>query len=662
MIPQETIAKILDAANVVEVINDFVPLKRSGTTYKACCPFHNEKTPSFYVSPSKGIWHCFGCNRGGTAVSFVMEYEKIGYPEAVRYLGKKYGIEVPDKEESPEEAAARQQNENLYVVTQFAQQFFADSLKTEEGRSIARAYFHSRGLEDATIEKYGLGWAPSDRRSMVTLAREKGYKDDYLVETGLAYKNENGSLSDRFYNRVVFPFHGVSGRVIAFGARKLDAATKGVEQKYVNSKESAIYDKSQSLYGIYFAKSEIARQDNCYLVEGYLDVLSMHQLGITNMVASSGTSLTEGQVRIIGKFTRNVTIMYDGDSAGRHATLRAIDLILAKDMNPKVVLLPPEDDPDSFARKHNLEEVREYFAANSQDPIAFKIAQLMGEAGNDPLAKAQAINSVADSIAAIPDAVKRATYIQAAAEMLRLDAEVISQRISKTREKIQDEERRSWEREQRRRDASAAESLPETPVWYSQKTVSEKPSGPKLEDPFLGTAESDILAFVLRSGTDKMLFGKDSDYYDPEQAPAVADFIRDTLEANGLVFVNTLYKKTYDAYFAIYDSDATLTQDDILKKMMDGEDREIADLTTSLTMNKYRLTVKGLEAALTNDNTRLVTFVPKSLLIYQSRVVQSEIRKLGDRLSCGEDPMTILPKIDELTMLRKNIDERVRHE
>ena len=319
MIPHETVDRILDAAQIADVVGDFVTLKRRGANFTACCPFHNEKTPSFYVSPSKGIYKCFGCGKSGTAVGFVMEHERLSYAEALKYLAKKYNIEVVEKEVSAEELALRQRNESLLLVSEFAGKFFQDSLSTEDGRTIGYAYFRSRGLEDETIRKYGLGWAPRNRTSLSEAARAAGYKEEFLIETGLSIKYDDGRLVDRFHDRVIFPIHSVSGRVIAFGGRTL--RTDKTVAKYVNSPETEIYVKSRSLYGLYFAKSEISRLDRCILVEGYLDVLSMHQLGITNVVASSGTSLTVEQIRLIRKFTDNITIIYDGDGAGIKAEI-----------------------------------------------------------------------------------------------------------------------------------------------------------------------------------------------------------------------------------------------------------------------------------------------------------------------------------------------------
>ena len=340
-------------------------LKRQGGSYWACCPFHNEKTPSFHVVPSRGIYKCFGCGKAGSAVGFLMEYERLSYSEALRYLANKYHIEIQEKEETAEEIAARQRNESLLAVSDFAFHFYKDQLKTTEGRSVGYQYFRSRGLEDETIEKYGLGWAPKGKSAFTEAAREAGYKAEYLTETGLCSEWDDGSLHDRFYDRVMFPIHSVSGRVIAFGGRTL-LSDKSVA-KYVNSKESEIYVKSRSLYGIYFAKNEIAKRDRVYLVEGYLDVLSFHQLGLLNTVASSGTSLTVEQIRLMKRFSENVTIMYDGDPAGIHAALRGIDMVLKEGMNVKVVLFTDGDDPDSFSRKHTLEEVETFIARNEQD-------------------------------------------------------------------------------------------------------------------------------------------------------------------------------------------------------------------------------------------------------------------------------------------------------
>ena len=427
MIPRETVDRIIDAARIEDVVGDFVSLKRRGANFVACCPFHNEKTPSFYVSPAKGIFKCFGCGKVGTAVGFVMEHENLSYVDALRYLAKKYGIEIVEKEVSAEELALRQRNESLMLVSEFAAGFFKEALHGKEGRAIGYEYFKSRGLEDATIDKFSLGWAPLSRHALSDAARAAGYKEEFLVDTGLCVKRDDGRLTDRFYDRVIFPIYSVSGRPIAFGGRTLK--TDKTIAKYVNSPETDIYVKSKSLYGISFARNEIARQDRCYLVEGYLDVISMHQLGITNVVASSGTSLTVEQVRLIRRFTENVTIIYDGDPAGIHAALRGIGLVLKEGLNVRIVLLPDGDDPDSFSRKHTLAEVEDFISTHEQDFIEFKTDILLGEAGTDPLKKANLINDVADTVALIPDAVKRSVYVDVCSAKFRIEPQILFERM-----------------------------------------------------------------------------------------------------------------------------------------------------------------------------------------------------------------------------------------
>lgn len=660
MIPHETVTKILDAAEIVDVVGDFVTLKRRGLNYVACCPFHSEKTPSFSVSPSKGIYKCFGCGKSGTAVGFVMEHESLSYGEALKYLANKYHIEVVEKEETAEDIAARQRNESLLLVSEYAQKYFQSALDTEEGLTVGRAYFRSRGLEDATIARYGLGWAPSDRRKFVADLQEKGFKDEYVVATGLANRYDDGRLVTPFFDRVVFPIHSVSGRVIAFGARTL-RSDKTVA-KYVNSKETEIYVKSKSLYGIWFAKNEMARQDKCYLVEGYLDVLSMHQLGITNTVASSGTSLTVEQVRLIKKFTENVTIMYDGDSAGIHAALRGIGLVLREGMHVKVVLLPDGDDPDSFARKHTQEAVRAFIAAHEQDFIAFKTDLLLGEAGDDPFKRTELINDIADTIALMPDPVSRTVYAQETARKFDLDSQILFDRIRRTREKMLADERSAVERERRRQETATAPGedisagghetgMPEEPVPTVEETVYENRA--------LAPSEQELLWFILTEGASPMEFESDSEYYDPEGCCTVADFIRDNLDADGFAFVNSVLRKTYDAYFAVYDTRPELDQDAIVKVLMDGEDRTVAELAAQLTEERYRLSVKNYQAALTATSTMLVMRVPRSIRVYQEKRLAVQLREIEAELKTAADDvdrqLDLMGRMQEIMALRTRV-------
>ena len=698
MIPQDTVDKILDSAQIVDVISDFVSLKRRGANYIACCPFHNEKTPSFYVSPAKGIYKCFGCGKSGTAVGFVMEHESMTYVEALKYLARKYGIEVKEKEDSPEEIAARQRNESLLLVMDYTEQFFKDSLKTQEGRSIGYAYFRSRGLEDATIEKYGLGWSPKSGHALAEAALAKGYKEEFLTATGVCIKRNDGSLIDKFYDRAMFPIHSVSGRVIAFGGRTLRSDYKTANiGKYVNSPETEIYDKSRSLYGIYFAKSEISKLDKCYLVEGYLDVLSMHQLGITNVVASSGTSLTVPQIRLIKKFTDNVTIMYDGDAAGIHAALRGIGLILKEGLNVRVVLLPDGDDPDSYSQKHNLEEVQAFLQANEQDFIEYKTDLLLGQSGNDPLKKAELINDIADTIALIPDQIKRAVYVQSAAVKFGINEDALYARILNTRQKMIDDERKEAERERMREERQAranagpqsagansgGQSVPlpedygepagdgymdgqmepvDVPVPADTAPARANAGGVYLENPVMAPVERDLLKFILVSGLDTMDFESDSEFYDSEKTTA-ADFIRDAIEEHP--FSNSLYARTFDEYFKLYDADATLGQDDIIRSLMNSPDREMASLVGDLVEEKYRLTVKNFSDAMTSPSSFLVIQVPKAIMVYNSKIVRSQELALAARLKelgrMEKTPETmaeeaeILVKFQKVAELRKKI-------
>ena len=617
MIPRETVDTILETAKVEEVVGEFVSLKRRGSSYVACCPFHNEKTPSFHVTPSRGIYKCFGCGKAGTAVGFLMDYERLTYPEALRYLAKKYNIEVKEQEETADQIAARQRNESLLAATEFAGKFFREQLLQGEGRAIGYQYFRSRGLLDETIEKWGLGWAPRDKESFTTAARAAGYKDEYLEETGLCSKWESdGSLHDRFYERVIFPVHSVSGRIIAFGGRTLLKEKSDKIAKYVNSKESEIYVKSRSLYGIYFAKTSISKEDRCYLMEGYLDVLSMHQAGITNCVASSGTSLTEEQIRIIRRFTNNVTIMYDGDSAGLHAAIRAIDMILKEGMNPRVVFLPDGDDPDSYSRKHTLEEIKEFIADNEKDGVAFKTDLRLSEAGDDPLRRANLINEIADTVALIPDTITRQVYIDTVAKKFGIEVDIIRERVSKTR-----------------REAKPREELrPREEVREPVKP--ELPQGAIPEVSVTERSERDLMEFILDYGRDLLHFESDSDFYNPDGEQTVAEFIDDALAADEVVFENPVYARAYDAYFTLYDKG--LEQDTIVKSMMDGEDREVADVTARLTTEEYELSVKNYRDALTTHDSWLVTFVPKAILAYHYDRVCLMEKKLSKELESAD--------------------------
>ena len=686
MIPQETVDRILDLASIEDVVGDFVTLKRAGSSYKACCPFHNEKTPSFVVTPSKGIYKCFGCGKSGTAVGFVMEHESMTYVEALRYLAKKYNVEIIETEESAEEIAKRQRGESLLLVSEFAGKFFVDSMKTQEGQVIGYQYFRSRGLTDETIRKYGLGWAPAQSRTaFADVARAAGYKEEYLLDTGLCKQYDDGRVVDTFHDRVMFPIHSISGRIIAFGGRTLKS-DKNIP-KYVNSKETEIYVKSKSLYGIYFAKNEMSRQDKCILVEGYLDVLSMHQLGITNVVASSGTSLTVEQIRLIRKFTENVTIIYDGDRAGIKAALRGTDLVLKEGMNVKIVLLPDGQDPDDFAKKHTLEQVRDYIERNEQDFIGFKTDLLLGEAGNDPIKRAKLINEIADTVAIIPDAIVRSVYVQSVAAKFEIDEHILSSRINKTRTAILEAEKKQREREANKRQAAEGqqhrpyvqqqghvvdtqdygpdmppppmmddmyipgEPMDMPPVGPVSQIVPQAPSGPIVIDcPYLAACEVELLMFVLEYGCSELLFEQTSKYY-TEQPMTVADFIDATLADSELDFRNSSYYKVYETYFTMYQEG--LTQQQIQQRLLNSMDEEIAAVAKDILIEKYEITVKTYLQSMTAAATMLVMYVPKSLLVYQAKRVEMDVKEKMEEVQRTQDPERQMELLTEITALNK---------
>jgi len=658
MIPKETVDLILDTARIEEVVGDFVTLKRRGSSFVACCPFHNEKTPSFHVTPSRGIYKCFGCGKAGSAVGFVMEYEHLTYPEALRYLAKKYNIEIKEEEETAEQIAARQRSESLLAVSEFARKFFCDQLQDGEGRAVGYRYYRGRNIEDGTIEQWSLGWAPSGKTTLVDAARAAGYKDEFLVAAGLAIRQEDGKLVDKFRERVMFPIHSVSGRVIAFSGRTLKADNPA---KYVNSPETEIYIKSRNLLGIYFAKSQIAREDRCILVEGNVDVVMMHQMGITNVVASCGTSLTEEQVRLIGKFTQNITIMYDGDKAGLHAAVRAISLILKEGMNPKVVFLPDGDDPDSFSQKHTLEEIKEFIADHEQDGIAFKTDLLLKDAGDDPLKKANLINEIADTVADIPDAIKRQVYIGTVAKRFGIEEDIIQERVRKTRENVQHHTARESAFSLAKNKADARENALSPAVDESLDASAASGNSPATavtkEEKILEPSEKELLSFILRYGRTELQFETDSEFYDPEGQQTVAEFIDSALACDDVHFANPAYEAAYQSYFVLYDQG--LDQDAIVLALLNGEDRTVAHVAAELSTEKYELTVHNFSDALTTTDSWLVTYVPRAILVYHDKRIaaqQAEIsRKLREPAS-AQEMIVLMQKLGKLTEIKKSIN------
>ncbi len=557
MIDQETVSRIFDTANILEVVQDFVSLKKRGANYIGCCPFHNEKTPSFYVSPTKNIYKCFGCGKGGNSVNFVMEHEQMSYIEALKYLAQKYHIEVKETELTAEQQERHDDRESMLVLNEFAKNTFIRNMtETDEGRAIGYKYFKERGFNEETIKTFELGFSLSDRKAFTDYALKSGYQQKYLVSTGLSILHDDGYIFDRFSNRVMFPIHSVSGKVIGFGGRVLDARTKGVSIKYMNSPQSEIYDKSRSLYGIYQAKPAIARNDKCFLVEGYTDVLSMHQSGITNVVASNGTALTTEQIRLIKKFTNNVTVLYDGDAAGIHAALRGIDMILAEGMNVKVLLLPDGEDPDSFARNHSSSELETFIGANETDFVLFKTRLLLGDAGNDPIKKAELINDIVASIAAISDDIKRLLYVKECAKLMDIEEAVLKDATEKKINKItyQQLEAAQKERERERRQKEMAAQTPtQQPQTPEQRPIlNEETARNKRFCEF----ESGLLKCLIRFGNN-VLFEVEKENT-PIENVTVSRYILNDLKISEIAFRNVNCRKMLDIYISAIGHGGTL--------------------------------------------------------------------------------------------------------
>lgn len=482
----------MDTATIESVVSEYVTLRRAGANLKGLCPFHDDKTPSFMVSPAKGICKCFACGEGGNAVQFVMKIEQVGYVEALKILGKKYGIEVEEKELSPEQRQSQNEREAMFAVNDWASNYFNNLLNNNiDGRTIGLAYFRSRGFRDDIISKFRLGFALDSWDALYKEGISKGYKEEYLVKTGLCFKRDNGQVTDKYRGRVMFPWFNISGKIVAFGGRVLDSRTKGVSQKYINSSESLIYSKSHELYGLYQAKKQIVKEDRVYMVEGYTDVLSMHQCGIENVVANSGTALSDAQIRLLHRFTNNITLLYDGDEAGIHAALRGTDMLLAEGMNVKILLLPDGDDPDSFARKHTASEFKAYVDEHQTDFIIFKTNLLLADAGRDPLKKAKLTQDIVYSISVIPEEIIRASYIHECSELLKIEESVLLRQTQKDRaaafermkKEKEQEKLRAQRKEQKEKEQEAGTSTSGTNVQGSvqPQTSPQNPASPQTQ-------------------------------------------------------------------------------------------------------------------------------------------------------------------------------------
>lgn len=601
MLDQATIDRINDAAQIQDVVSDYVTLKKRGVNLLGLCPFHNEKTPSFIVSPAKGIFKCFGCGKGGNAVHFIMEHEQITYYEALKFLAKKYHIEFQERELTAEEQAVRNDRESMFLVNEFAQKHFTNILHNHiDGKSIGLGYFRERGFRDDIIQKFQLGYSLDQRDAFTQAALKSGYNKDYLVKTGLTLENENGQFSDRFRGRVMFPVHSLSGKVVAFGGRILKKDDKMA--KYVNSPESEIYHKSNELYGIYFAKQAIVRQDRCFLVEGYTDVISMHQSGIENVVASSGTSLTPGQIRLIHRFTENVTVIYDGDAAGIKASIRGIDLLLEEGLNIKVLLLPDGDDPDSFARKHNASDFIEFVEKNSADFLRFKTNLLMNDAGNDPVKRAGLISDIVRSISIIPNQVIRAEYVKECSTLLSVDEAMLYHEINKLKNT---EQEKAVARAQN--DSNSIAPVP------SVQTITRQNGKFEAE-------ERNILQLLLRFGQNIMFYNDEA----KTQAVTVANYIFEELLQDHLSFTHPIHQQILDEY-KLHQTDETFNPE---RHFLYHTSAEISQLTADLVTEKYQLSkVHSKVKRVESDAERLIDLVPRVVFEFKNSLILDMIRE-----------------------------------
>ncbi|HNW48275.1 MAG TPA: DNA primase [Bacteroidales bacterium] len=647
MISKTTISKILDSAQIVDVISDFVSLRRRGANYTACCPFHNEKTPSFSVSPSKGIFKCFGCGKAGNAVNFVMEHEHLTYVEALRFLGRKYGIEVEEREESEAEIQQRLKSESLLVVTAFAQEFYSNALwNSQRGRAIGLSYFKERGFDEETIKKFQLGWAPEGRDgSMSSAAMRAGYKKEFIVSTGLGIeKEESGDVADRFYERVMFPIHSLTGRIIAFGGRTL--RTDKSVAKYINSPESEIYSKSRSLYGIFFAKSAIARLQKCYLVEGYTDVISLVQAGVENVVASSGTSLTSEQIRLIRRFAPQVTILYDSDAAGIKASLRGIDMLLEEGLQVKVVLFPEGDDPDSYARKSTPAQLKDYLQNAERDFIEFKIELLSADADKDPIKRRQLINEVITSISVIPDAITRAVYIEECSIKLKFEQNLLAREVNKLR-KVR-HPYGGYQQQESYSESGLPSSIPDI------NTGEQLPQF--VRNIYCEPAERDLLYYLMKFG-ECPLYGKDDEI---QSAITVSQFILIELQNDELEFQNLLYKNIFEEYYKLREAG----QEEIQKHFTNHRDSKVVEVVTSILIQEHNLNIKQFVAALVPEENVLSMVVPKAIMVYKAKITAiayQELREEMIKLKPGDDlrQTELLGQLQTLMNVRNQLSKEL---
>lgn len=693
MIDQPTIDRILDAANIVDVVSEFVTLHKRGVNLVGLCPFHSDKTPSFYVSPSKNICKCFACGEGGTAVHFIMKHEQISYYDALRYLAKKYNIEIQERELTDAEKRIKGDRESMFIVNAFAQKYFSTQLHEHvEGKNVGMRYFIERGFREDTIKKFQLGYSLDKRDAFYQDAIKSGYQKEYLEKTGLVIARDDGSVYDRFRGRVIFPVHTVSGKVVAFGGRVLKKDDKTA--KYVNSPESEIYHKSNELYGIYFAKQAIIKADRCFLVEGYTDVISMHQAGIENVVASSGTALTQGQIRLIHRFTSNITVLYDGDAAGIKAAIRGIDLLLEDGMNIKVVLLPDGEDPDSFARKQNATLFNTFIQENETDFIRFKTKLLLSDAGNDPIKRSNLISDIVRTIAIIPNDIARSVYMKECSTMLEIDERVIITEVNKLR--LAKQEKQATQQAANKPTMEVPPGLP--PEYFTAPAIPDYPEDlvppenyppPPMPDDYVPEEgmqsapapgpvpqpharpqrspfeayELGLLRYVVRYG-ERVLY----DYFDEEEQKQVtyrvAEYIKFDLERDELTFYTPLYKEMLNEAAAQGATEGFVAQ----RYFLAHPDPTVSMLAANLISEKYQLSKYHTKyRELEQEEDKLGVLVPRELfalkhafITRQINQVQLQLKNIGDDMEKIAELMKELSKLHEIeAVLAKELGERV---
>ena len=705
MIDRQTVDRIIDAANIYDVVSEYVSLRRSGASYKGLCPFHDDQTPSFYVNPARGICKCFSCGKGGTAVSFIMEIEQMTFPEALKHLAKKYNIEVKEKELSDEDKKNRSERESMLAVNEWAANFFHNNLlNTEEGKNIGLAYFRSRGFRDDIIEKFMLGYAFDSWDALSTEAKKKGFKDDFLIRTSLAYKKDNGKMTDKFRGRVMFPWFSLSGQVLAFGGRVLDARTKGVSQKYINSNDSEIYHKHRELYGLFQAKKQISKEQLVYMVEGYTDVLAMHQAGIENVVANSGTALNDAQILLLKRFTDNITLIYDSDEAGIHAAMRGTDMLLSHDMNVKVMLLPEGEDPDSFVRTRSSQEFRDYVKENQKDFIIFKINQLYLKAQDDPRTRSEVTESILQSIAVINSEITRTSYIHECSQLMGIQEDILMRRYMQIRENNQKQAIKDREREQQRQEylnkqaqenedkesvnadnkGEQTDGRQKTDYAEQQNTAKQQNNASNTSDNsqtqhntttdqpviitkdretenILGT-EKLIMRMIVRYGECTIL--TEMDDQEPVDMP-IAVFVRQQLDIDQMDFITPVYRDMLNDVVDKVNEEGFSCS----KYFLTSPDIRISNLAADMLNDKYRIdkSVNNVEPEI---NTLAIS-VPRLVLDFKYFVIKKEMialkRQLADKqlIADSEKIVQVMRRYkllsDVQVRLAKQLGDRIIH-